>query len=419
MQRTIWEWLGIERTTDKSRIKKAYAEQAKKYHPEEFPEEAQELRKAYKAAMAWASAFGNDSDRADSHSEQGILSAVSEPGHTYARPGAHNLQPESDAGAEPEYTYAGHIIRNSQPKSDAGVKPEYVYTKSMPPYMHSGKASREEPKYNFACPKMPPDRVRRIDSLKRRMEAIYATDYRNFAKDWRMAFADFLEPEDLKDTRAVREILTVIEPMRRLKSPTWEIIQTELFRYREDTAPWQLLQERFDAVRCHYEAPRKTASGTPEEKPVEEPVEEPVTTPPKKMSPVKFGLIFCSILIIIYLSTVMDKAQTSHGRREMQEELQRLIAQQIQMETPSLPVSREAFQTAFTKESPWELDLNRDEMPDHIYYDPDRGLFMVELYDSSAKAYDSYGSLNQYLEENPEAENIRILLYLVNGANNQ
>ena len=40
---------------------------------------------------------------------------------------------------------------------------------------------------------------------------------------------------------------------------------------------------------------------------------------------------------------------------------------------------------------------------------------MVELYDVSTETYDSYGSLNQYLEENPETENMKILSYLAGG----
>lgn len=49
--KSIWDWLGIAPTTDEAMIKKAYAAQAKLYHPEEKPEEFQQLRKAYKRAM--------------------------------------------------------------------------------------------------------------------------------------------------------------------------------------------------------------------------------------------------------------------------------------------------------------------------------------------------------------------------------
>lgn len=50
----IWEWLNIAPTCDQTKIKQAYAEQAKKYHPEEHPEEFKALQHAYKMAVAMA-----------------------------------------------------------------------------------------------------------------------------------------------------------------------------------------------------------------------------------------------------------------------------------------------------------------------------------------------------------------------------
>ena len=412
MQRTIWEWLGIERTTDKSRIRKAYAEQAKKYHPEEFPEEAQALRKAYKDAMALASASGNVSGWADSHVGQGIPSGVREPGDTYVNPGVHNSQARPGTEPEAEYVYVKSVPSGMPPETDSKSEPEYVYAKSAPSGEPLEDDFKTDPEYSFADPELPPDRAKRIAALKKRMETIYGTDYRNFARDWRQAFADHLEPEDLKDIRAVREILIAIEPMRRLKDSTWEIIQTELFRFREDTAPWQLLQERFDAVR-RYEATMKASVGTPQE----EPAKTHGRTPQGKTSLASFGLIFLSMMILVGLNTFMDRAQASHRQQTMREEFQQMLMEQIQLEPPALPISREAVQAAYTRESPWELDLNRDGIPDHIYYDPDKDLFIVELYDAAAETYNSYGSLKQYLEDNPDTENMRILSYLAGGEN--
>ncbi len=49
-----WSILGIEATANISEIKAAYAKKAKLVHPEEYPEEFQELQKAYKSAMKYA-----------------------------------------------------------------------------------------------------------------------------------------------------------------------------------------------------------------------------------------------------------------------------------------------------------------------------------------------------------------------------
>lgn len=49
--KSVWEVLGIERTTDIKRIKQAYAAKAREWHPEEHPQEYQMLQKAYKSAI--------------------------------------------------------------------------------------------------------------------------------------------------------------------------------------------------------------------------------------------------------------------------------------------------------------------------------------------------------------------------------
>ena len=51
----FWKILEIEPTTDVRVIKQAYAALAKKYHPEQFPEEFLNLRNAYESALDYAS----------------------------------------------------------------------------------------------------------------------------------------------------------------------------------------------------------------------------------------------------------------------------------------------------------------------------------------------------------------------------
>lgn len=50
----IWKILGIEPTTDKKAIRKAYAAKTKVIHPEEKPEEFRQLHEAYQAALGYA-----------------------------------------------------------------------------------------------------------------------------------------------------------------------------------------------------------------------------------------------------------------------------------------------------------------------------------------------------------------------------
>ena len=55
MIESIWDILGIEPTSDRKKIKKAYAEKIKIYHPEDYPEEFKIVQEAYQWAMKYAS----------------------------------------------------------------------------------------------------------------------------------------------------------------------------------------------------------------------------------------------------------------------------------------------------------------------------------------------------------------------------
>ena len=46
--------LGIEPTTEKKTIKRAYAAKSREFHPEEHPEEFRRIHDAYEEALAWA-----------------------------------------------------------------------------------------------------------------------------------------------------------------------------------------------------------------------------------------------------------------------------------------------------------------------------------------------------------------------------
>ena len=50
----IWSLLGIEPTRDVAAIRRAYAQAARKYHPEEQPEEFQRVHTAYEKALEYA-----------------------------------------------------------------------------------------------------------------------------------------------------------------------------------------------------------------------------------------------------------------------------------------------------------------------------------------------------------------------------
>lgn len=58
----IWDYLGIEPTSDRTLLKRAYAAKLKIYHPEEDPEGFQMLRSAYESALDYAKHSQDETD---------------------------------------------------------------------------------------------------------------------------------------------------------------------------------------------------------------------------------------------------------------------------------------------------------------------------------------------------------------------
>ena len=63
-----WKILNIEPTSDKDRIRQAYAKEVKCWHPEEHPKEFRMLQEAYREALRLA-------DQADVHRTAGSASS--------------------------------------------------------------------------------------------------------------------------------------------------------------------------------------------------------------------------------------------------------------------------------------------------------------------------------------------------------
>lgn len=106
-----WEILGIEPTSDIKKIKAAYAGLAKKYNPEEHPEEFKRVYSAYKAACAYAKRFPAEKGSGLKPAPAENMSAAEEnkPEYSFSgvdpyakRESAAEQEPEDGA---PEYTF--------------------------------------------------------------------------------------------------------------------------------------------------------------------------------------------------------------------------------------------------------------------------------------------------------------------------
>lgn len=140
---TMWEMLGIEPTKDIAVIKKAYAARARECHPEEYPEEYQRLRSAYKWAIQYAKRT----------SASGLPPGVF-PGPPQAepKPGAAE-QPESEPGPLPP--------KPQLPRP----KPEPSRPKTEPPKPQP-ESEEPEQKLHFEMPEEPEPEVHMTEEPK-------------------------------------------------------------------------------------------------------------------------------------------------------------------------------------------------------------------------------------------------------------
>ncbi len=102
----IWKMLGIGPTDDIRAIKAAYARQAGRYHPEEYPQQFQILQKAYKAAVRYAKSGVTKAEttvRSEASPEAGTRGEGKQENREEAKTGpAPEIVPEPELHKEPE-----------------------------------------------------------------------------------------------------------------------------------------------------------------------------------------------------------------------------------------------------------------------------------------------------------------------------
>ena len=206
MARTIWDWLEIEATKDKRLIKKAYAEQSKKYHPEDAPEEARQLRNAYKLALAYA-----ENDIKTQTLPQSVQVGFAE-----------DVRKASSENADEVYQDTFHE-QYEQVETDTSYS------------------------YNFH--QFEADRAERLQRFSERIFSVCENpDYRESASFWSYTIKDKLIKEDLKDIYVIAEIISILEQIPIANSWVPFGLRRILFRYSLKDAEWRRLEMKFAAL---------------------------------------------------------------------------------------------------------------------------------------------------------------------------
>lgn len=270
MSRTIWEWLEIEKTRDKAEIRRAYARQAKKYHPEDSPEEAKQLREAYKMALTLAG--GNTGSAVFSPEpkpeiptriqeeaqkeapEGGPENAEEEYQYRRYDDGTRKEQPEGgpeSVGEEYQYRRHDDETRREQPKGRTeGAGEGYRYrggsdgTRKEQPQGRTEETEREY-QYNVPSEESREERLRQLEEL---LQELYQGGYQA-PEQWYSAIKAYLTEEDLKDAHVVAAVLSVLTQMPKLRFSTWDVFERELFCCCGEGAEWIWLKAQFVKMR--------------------------------------------------------------------------------------------------------------------------------------------------------------------------
>ncbi|MCM1541910.1 MAG: J domain-containing protein [Blautia sp.] len=275
MFRTIWDWLEIDATRDRDAIRKAYARQSKKYHPEDMPEEARLLREAYKQALSLADGAagsmtaenagnglaqrgGKGGDSGGGGQDEKSADSKKNTDTGQYRHGEKSVGTDYHYGHQgkmktletpPEREDAHHWYRYGTGRHEAAddsAKPENGGYQ----YHYKTQAEKQVPPGSgFAYYQLDGDRTERLEQFEKQMDDLCHSAARDDISLWADAVRKCLTAEDLKDTHMIAAALSVLTQLRGMDDHIWYILGKELFRYGEKSAEWTWLKSRFAEIR--------------------------------------------------------------------------------------------------------------------------------------------------------------------------
>lgn len=258
MTRTIWDWLGIEQTCDKALIRKAYASQSKKYHPEDMPEEARQLREAYKQALALAERdretrpFHDHKEHGEkperTGDEEKLVQILLKHGDAVYRYDQETQQEERIISLENinrKYQYDQESKKETQTVSPKSAEKHYQYhIDAKGEEYRSLRGTGHFDHFRFDR-----DRTGRLELLEERLTGFCQGGGQRDSNLWSGEVKKCLTAEDLKDAHVISAVLSILIQMHRLSYSTWDALEQVLFCCRGDGAEWTWLQNQFAIMR--------------------------------------------------------------------------------------------------------------------------------------------------------------------------
>lgn len=436
--KTIWDWLEIDYTTDKQTIKKAYARQAKKYHPEEKPEEFKQLRNAYKTAMKYASdvkawqpftvtnesvaevekpAAGEILEPERESDEESEYKTVGQPKHNADEELGHNADEESGYKIDEEFEYQ---LGKGASKEQEPAEQRVEYTYNLSGNAESKGSNRQEKRsesrqeqqladgqeqqsFVYSHEGFEPEMRARLLAFLRRIDIIYVDNAMcDNIKVWKMLFNYYGCKSDFYNHDFVAAVVDVFEQMPKLNKNIRRYIGRQLFSSKHNDVKMRYLKERYYNQQS-YKIKRDVKQQ--QKKLLMKDVAGKLYGKHSKAYK-KYNLINnCLVVVLIcIIGTLMAYAlKISDNNYEKPEST---ISTKFLTETQGEIVileRREVYKKRYTKDSPFVSDVNWDGYEDLVYYDSDIDEFMVEEYNPKTSDYMEAENVNDYCKRNIKA----------------
>lgn len=439
MMKTMWDWLELDATDDVHEIKSAYARQAKKYHPEENPEEFKQLRASYKNAMRYASMGKKATPNQEAQqallqqARDSLQNPVQRIGKAWPeKPEEPEEKPMPLAPEEPKQeAYAYNLEtkpteKQEEPKQEAYVynlrtkppeKPEepkqeaYAYNlRTKPP--EKPKAS-EIPERNFVYNYKEDDglggeQLERLKEFLQRADRIYSNQkMRNDVRAWRMLFSHYKQKNDFGSTKFVAAVVDSLEQMPGLWTETRKYIAKKLFCREGNSAEWQYITERYHNIPNYASFGSTRKRLAPNQRLEGHQIAKEVFGKESKIYRLYKDVTACGL--IIFMGVMMFAAFGGRGSRISQNQPTKphTIDSSVLKQTNGAVTTTgklKLYKLVYLKDTPYKTDLNGDEVDDFVYYDSKQDDFLVELYNDELQEYELKGSVKEYCESNPSAK---------------
>ena len=365
--KSMWEWLEIEPTTDVQTIRKAYSQQAKKYHPEENPEEFKQVRDAYKKALSYAKSDEKSNEKSNTVKPDNDKT-------TQKYKDIENVVKNFGETEKFEYTETGKDVQDLY-NYDLNLKINEDKIKSV----NEQKQTEEASGYTYHKAEqtsLNDTQQKQLETLIERIKVIYADDgMRNNIWAWRMLFSakDCNYKANFDNLEFVSVVINLLYEMRQLRFEIIKFIGKKIFVSKKKDTGWQYIEGRFAQMQQNSrnaDIKKMKNSESPGRMYMAQKLFGVQSKAYKRYRWLYVAVM--AILVVFFFGRIGFR--NAGNSEQMRYELK------------------------------FMMDLDDDGVRDYIKYDNKKKEMVLELFNSETGEYEMWGTLEDYCEKYPEAQ---------------